>query len=372
MANEIPLELDSETIADFLDSVDEESKVIATAIAVLEDHPQHEKSIHQLFRALHTIKGNANMCQLNLLTQFAHAIEGLFSEVRSHRFPFTNPLGEVILLAVDEFGHCSRETFSENAVDQELVTRLITCLEQLRGTAVEVLPAQLEKAIGLFRCEISGGSFDMSADANVPLVSADTDEPNEAADEQLAMYCNLAMQLEEKYSLWQGRTERSVSIAQAINGLAHSVEEPLQLQMAVYVHDLGMAFIADHVVLKEEEYSRQEQAQVNSHPRLSADLLRCAPQWTDAMAMVEQHHERFDGSGYPNGLAGNEIRPGARILAIVDAYESMIQSRPDRQYKRSLLRAASEINNYSGSQFCPEMVALFNRAIREVWRRSGE
>ena len=105
---------------------------------------------------------------------------------------------------------------------------------------------------------------------------------------------------------------------------------------------------------------------MQQHPELSANFLELIPGWEDAREIVLQHHERWDGTGYPSGIKGDEIRPGAQLLAVVDAFESMTHSRPDRQYKRSILRAMTEINNCSGTQFSPHVTSLFNSVVKET------
>ena len=95
------------------------------------------------------------------------------------------------------------------------------------------------------------------------------------------------------------------------------------------------------------------------------EFVRRMSQWQEAALIISQHHERFDGAGYPAGIAGAEIHSGARIMAILDAFYAIINSRADRAQRRSILRAVSEINACAGSQFCPVWVDYFNQVVRE-------
>lgn len=80
--------------------------------------------------------------------------------------------------------------------------------------------------------------------------------------------------------------------------------------------------------------------------------------------MVEQHHERYDGGGYPCGLGQNAICHGAKIIAIADTFEAMSHARADGREKRPMLRVVAEVNAHSGGQFDPIWVEIFNRVIR--------
>lgn len=82
--------------------------------------------------------------------------------------------------------------------------------------------------------------------------------------------------------------------------------------------------------------------------------------------MIAQHHEREDGTGYPNRLTGDQICGGAKILALADAFESMTNRRADRIYKTSVTQAVRVINDNSGSQFSPYWVDIFNNVVRHI------
>ena len=98
-----------------------------------------------------------------------------------------------------------------------------------------------------------------------------------------------------------------------------------------------------------------------------ASLLRNIGGWDDAALMVEQHHERFDGSGYPNGIKGDEIESGAMLISLADTYFAITNERSDRSYKRTLFSAVTLINGESGRQFSSNFVEMFNVTIRKLY-----
>ena len=104
------------------------------------------------------------------------------------------------------------------------------------------------------------------------------------------------------------------------------------IEEAAYLHDIGKISISDRVLLKPSRLNQQEWEQMRQHPVVSADIIR--PLFSQELVLgVRHHHERYDGAGYPDGLAGDEIPPLARAMAVVDAYDAMSCRRP---YKASL------------------------------------
>jgi diguanylate cyclase (GGDEF)-like protein/excisionase family DNA binding protein len=141
------------------------------------------------------------------------------------------------------------------------------------------------------------------------------------------------------------------------------------LEEAAYLHDIGKISISDRVLLKPSRLNQQEWEQMRQHPVVSADIIRpLFPQ--DLVLAVRHHHEHHDGTGYPDGLAGDEIPALARAMAVVDAYDAMSCRRP---YKAALTytECVDELRTCSGTQFDPAMVDAFLDVLDEVARRRG-
>lgn len=159
----------------------------------------------------------------------------------------------------------------------------------------------------------------------------------------------------------------SAAIARALGWPAGDVQ---LLYSAARLHDVGKIGLRDSILLKPDELSSDEFELVRAHTAIGANILSGGSSRLLRMAeeIALSHHERWDGNGYPRGLAGNDIPLTARIVAVADVFDALIHERP---YKRawSVEEALAEIRIQSGRQFDPEVVDAFFRAVREEGTR---
>ncbi|HBO70454.1 MAG TPA: phosphohydrolase [Deltaproteobacteria bacterium] len=138
------------------------------------------------------------------------------------------------------------------------------------------------------------------------------------------------------------------------------------LWRAALLHDVGKIGIPDDVLLKPGALSASEWETMRRHPEIGHRMLGKIPFLKEASEIVLCHHERFDGSGYPRGLAGEEIPLGARIFTVVDVYDALTT---ERAYHSAAFHAegVEELRSGAGSRFDPEVVAAFERVPFEEW-----
>ena len=148
----------------------------------------------------------------------------------------------------------------------------------------------------------------------------------------------------------------------AVLGLDES--QQMTIRIGGYLHDIGKIGIADAVLLKPGRLTDAETAEMRRHSEIGAAILEVHDAMADIARIVRNHHERWDGRGYPDRLASTQIPLGARIIAVADAYSAMTS---DRVYRAALPvdRAWAELRAHSGTQFDPEIVAVFEQVVDE-------
>jgi len=133
----------------------------------------------------------------------------------------------------------------------------------------------------------------------------------------------------DRYTL--GHSERVASLAEALaRALGWGEEKAARMKLAGLLHDVGRAFLPPELLSKAGELSGGELREVQAHAERGASLLALCPGLADVAGWVRHHHERLDGTGYPDGLKGAEVPPEARVLAVADAYDAMTSPRLHR------------------------------------------
>ncbi len=146
--------------------------------------------------------------------------------------------------------------------------------------------------------------------------------------------------------------------------LDYSEEDIQNMRWAARLHDIGKIGVPDHILRKPSSLTDDEWISMREHPEIGSKILAPIKKMAPVSPIIHSHHEKFNGSGYPDGIAGNLIPLGARILAVVDAYVAMTD---ERIYRKSISHTAAleELINNKGSHFDPEIVELFLEIIEE-------
>ena len=141
-----------------------------------------------------------------------------------------------------------------------------------------------------------------------------------------------------------------------------------QSEMGFLLHDIGKVAIPDGILHKPEPLTDEERTLVRRHPVIGEQILQGIPFLDAARAVVRHHHERWDGTGYPDGLSGEEIPLSARVFAVADALDAMTTDRPYRS-ATTLGAARVAIAAGAGSQFDPRVVDAFETVADETLER---
>lgn len=177
----------------------------------------------------------------------------------------------------------------------------------------------------------------------------------------------LTAALEARDAETHGHSERVVTFSLRLGReLGLGREQLRSLEFGSLLHDIGKIGVPDAILRKPAKLTEEEWVKMREHPDHGQAILRGIEFLAGAARVVGEHHEKWDGTGYPRGLSGAEIDMNARIFAVADAFDAITS---DRVYRagRSYEAAAAELDLFSGRQFDPNIVAAFHRVPRADW-----
>lgn len=159
----------------------------------------------------------------------------------------------------------------------------------------------------------------------------------------------------------QNVTAYAVHIAQEMKLPTQIIEN---IKHAGLLHDIGKIGIKDEILFKNKNLNDEEWLQIKMHPSKGEEIIKSLPFLAEIAGIIRHHHERFDGQGYPQGIKGENIELGARILAIADSFDAMTSDRPYRK-ALSLEEAKNELLKGKGAQFDPRIVDYFLQILEK-------
>lgn len=166
-----------------------------------------------------------------------------------------------------------------------------------------------------------------------------------------------AVDVKDHYTYGHSRKVNTYAVVLA-ESIGLPSDEVSRISTSALLHDIGKIGIPDRILNKEGGLDADEWEAIKSHPRLGANIVGNVPDLAPCVGSILYHHERWDGTGYPDGLRGKSIPLGARILSVADAFAAMASARP---YRDSLSdrEALKRLRHGAGTQFDPELVAVF-------------
>jgi putative nucleotidyltransferase with HDIG domain len=180
----------------------------------------------------------------------------------------------------------------------------------------------------------------------------------------LSTITSLARTIEAKDPYTGGHTDRVARLAaQLATEMGFTAEELEAVEVGAAIHDIGKIGVPDATLLKNGPLTPDERRVIEQHPEISSYIVAELDVPPIVKQMVRSHHERWDGCGYPDRLAAQEIPLAARILAVADALDAMTSDRPYRG-ALPMSEALRAIDENTGTQFCPEVVAALHRCLK--------
>ena len=228
--------------------------------------------------------------------------------------------------------------------------------------------AAVEKAFGQFERKWLKDRYQEHLEELVAERTAELDSALEAIENSYRMTLKALVQaLETRDFETHGHSERVVTYSLRLGyELGLDKESLRDLELGALLHDIGKIGVPDAVLRKPAKLNEDEWNKMKLHPIHGQKILRNIPFLEGAARIVAQHHEKWDGSGYPVGMRGEDVDIGARIFSVVDAFDAMVS---DRVYRKgcSYEDALTELERCAGTQFDPLVVEAFKHVPKEDW-----
>jgi diguanylate cyclase (GGDEF)-like protein/putative nucleotidyltransferase with HDIG domain len=217
--------------------------------------------------------------------------------------------------------------------------------------------------VTLYRAKRNGGNQCLCASGplgNIPEQKPALENPEDNINNKVNSLVRVFSEIIDSQSCYTNNHSKKVRdyAVTLANVLLLDKEVINRLELGAMLHDVGKIGISKDILSKSQELSPEEVAIFRTHPRLGADIVKQIPQIADCTNIILHHHEWYDGSGYPDGLKGNDIPLEARIISIAEAFVTMTSERSYTAIK-TLEEAKKELRRYAGLQFDPALVKHF-------------
>jgi len=375
MSIALPSNIDPDLIEDFSNEFEEAYEFCETKLVDLESDPENEEMINQLFRSIHTVKGNFTFVGLGALTPLLQSVEDILTKIRNNEILFNSSLSDIILLSmdqtkiiVDEFCGRGDSGLEMSFIDQayNVISRVAKVSDDEREDAIAdaILFLDPKTAIAEEQKEKKDQAYQIVVESRLSTLLGGY---KVAISDDIKFFIDLIKPIENRSPFWSGRSVRLLLMALGINRVGGNTVDATQLTVAVLMHDISMAFLPLEVLHKKSVFSTKDKELIQQHSRSCFEMLDKMQHWDEAAQIVYQHHERVDGKGYPEGLTEEQINDGAKILAIIDAFDAITQSRAySTKIKRPFIRAVLEINSQVDTQFSSLWVERFNIIVKKL------
>lgn len=415
--NKFEIDAEQDVLEDFYEEFRNRYEDIEAMLAHLDNVPDDAEALTKFYQEISSIKSNAEMCNLAPVLEPLHSLENILERIKANEIKITSGFIEVVLIIMDKVLSLSREAAQTKEVTFSTFNQIQNALQPISKCAGDGVDAAIQESMQVLLGDFMSASEDIDGvellgegcvrplDDDVESLGNDVeplgndvepldggvdlfgdDESGEKAiefpeakaqkskveedsdffmeDRDMAIFRIIADTIEFRNPIWRDRDNCIMSIALGMNGIARNPIPFEQIEAAVYMHDFGMLRLSDELFFKTENMSEQEITLLQSHPVIGYEVLARMNGWDEAAAIVFQHQEREDGSGYPEGVTGDKICDGAKILAICDTFYLLMNNYKDQESKRATIRAVAEINSSKGIKFDAKWVDIFNKVVR--------
>lgn len=356
-----PEEIDADILGDLKEEIIELHEASEQTLIELELTPKDNDLQRALFRSVHTIKGDLGLVGFVPMVGVLQHLEDILDLMRKGELSYTSQLSDLVLKLMDcvskfvndciKMGHTEYDkTAIDNTVD------IIKSVTAQNKNEHELL---LEKAV--YALTNQPWIADKDQQDKIPKTGVPKDITSELQPDIL-FFRELMRPIEKRIGYPDGRGDQVASLALFINRLSDAPIAEEQLAVACYAHDFGMAFMPPDIINKKTALNKMEENLLRSHVYKSTRLIEHLNAWDGARKIIMQHHENIDGSGYPLGIKSDDMCEGAKLLAIIDRYFSLVQP-SNNQTALSEVDAVICLNKQYKGKLSGYWLRLFNKGM---------
>lgn len=350
--------LEQDLKSDLLECYKEAQLEIEEIINKIEDEGFAFEKLDTLFRSLHSMKGNCSVCFLDPLVDVLHKLEEIVDGMRGRYIVYHTVLGELTNVVLDEIAYVLSQLYRSHVADDDLLELMRVHLTELYALDDDSLRSAKAEAILSIIEHAKLNELEQEDEKESLLVKVEF-SADQAVD--IEQFKALSAKLNRLLGYSPERGERILKLCLLINNGLNNPVDAAQLSAAAYMHGMGRA-----LVLKAQGDEAAKQAAEKNHPVVGAKLLSKHVGWEEAVEIVKNHEERFDGTGFPEALVGSLIPSGAFVLSMAVKFIDIVWGTSGGEYKKSAMKAVQRVNFESGKQFPPHLIDAFNHAIRKI------
>ncbi|MDT0596015.1 HD domain-containing phosphohydrolase [Glaciecola petra] len=356
-----PEEVDEDILGDLKEEIVELHEASEQTLIELELTPQDKDLQRALFRSIHTIKGDLGLVGFLPMVGVLQHLEDILDLMRKGELSYTSQLSDLVLKLMDivsKFvGDCINSGKAE--FDGNAIENTIEVIESVSASNKSEHEALLEKAVYALTNQVWVAAQDQHD--RIPKTGVPKDISTELQPDVL-FFRELMRPIEKRIGYPEGRGDQVAALALFINRLSEEPVAEEQLAVACYAHDFGMAFMPRDIINKKTKLDKMEENLLRSHVYKSTRLIEHLNAWDGARKIIMQHHEYIDGSGFPLGIKSEDICEGAKLLAIIDRYVSLIQP-SNEQIALSEVDAVIYLNKEYKGKLSGSWLRLFNKGM---------
>lgn len=298
-------------------------------------------------------------------TDFIAGNKSIFKGIGKYKAEI-NHFMEMLSPSLMEHIGFARITRQKVSLEQGVILPLINEMHQAIGV-IYVESRNIDDGIKLLEIYTNQAASSINNAFLHSLVNMKNEELNKTYDQLKLRYMDtieaLRLAVDAKDFYTRGHSDRVAYFAVKMGEALGLCEQDLEtLRISGIFHDIGKIGTADDILLKTDKLNEREFLEIQKHPLKGARILSAVSMFRDVVPVVKCHHERVDGTGYPEGLKGDEIPYLARIISIADAFDAMMSDRLYRS-KLNLEEARQQLIGGAGAQFDKDMVEVFVKLI---------